>query len=348
MNNTQGTVMPQNSENDVTIIVTPRERFSEAIRSLHAISEMTGNPYHLIYIDGNSPRTIAKELREICETHGYRYVRKDHFLTPNQARNMGARLAETSYLVFMDNDVIPSDGWLSALVSCANETGAAVVAPLTCQKEPLHEEVHQAGGEFTEDLEIFLKASPAERRIADVHLLQGEKIKDLELKRQPTQCCEFHCTLVRKDAFVKYGELDENLLATKEHLDFCMTVWTQGGEVIFEPKSIVTYLFPSRSSPLTLEDWPYFALRWSPVWLHQSLDHFQAKWGLSHDPYFDDRRSRVMWRHDIGIAKPLLKRLPLVKKSYRASTIAHRAIISGLEVWSRYMARKQAQRTASE
>ena len=330
-----------------TIVVTPRERFGVAEESLRSIIEHTPAPFDLIYLDGGGPARIAATIEALCQARGFRYLRHEHFLSPNQARNIGQRLAETEYVIFVDNDVVVSDGWLTALIACAAETNADVVAPLTCQRLPVHSEIHQAGGEIAADLWAFLKAAPEDRRLTDIHLRQGENVKDVELRRGETQCCEFHCALVRKAAFERFGELDENLLATKEHIDFCMTVWAKGGRVMFEPKSVVTYLFPSRARPLTREDWPYFALRWSPLWQQKSLDHFQRKWSLHSDPYFETRKGMLHWRHAEGIVKPFVRRIPVVRRSYRAQMACSALLVALVDLWSHWLARRQSSLSAA-
>jgi GT2 family glycosyltransferase len=135
----------------VTVIVTPRERFSVCLDSLNSVVSHTAHPHRLIYIDGGTPSHLSSEIAQICETAGYDHIQTNRFLSPNEARNIGIRLATTDYVVFVDNDVIVSEGWLKALVDCAAETGADVVGPLTCQKLPLHTEIHQAGGLFADD-----------------------------------------------------------------------------------------------------------------------------------------------------------------------------------------------------
>lgn len=326
-----------------TIVVTPRERFGVAVESLLSVVADTNKPYNLVYIDAGSPRAIASQLRHICETNGFHYVRLDHYLSPNASRNLGQRQVATPYTVFLDNDVIVSSGWLDALVSCAQESGADVVAPLTCQRLPLHAEIHQAGGEFASDHRAFFELAPEARRITDIHVKQGQKVAEARLERGETQCCEFHCALVRRDVFERFGELDENLLATKEHIDFCMKVWSGGGRVLFEPAAIVTYLFPSRDRPLNRDDWAFFALRWSPIWQRASLEHFQKKWSLHEDPYFAKRFGMLEWRLSEAIAKPIAKKLPLVARSYRLKTAAVRLLTFVLRRWSdRLVARHNA------
>jgi len=330
---------PAHNAPAVTIIVTPRERFGVAIESLEAVVAQTEPPYKLIYVDGNSPPAIAAKLKDICESSGFTYLRFNHYLSPNKARNIGQRLADTELVAFVDNDVVPDRGWLRELVACARETEADVVAPLTCQKLPLHSEIHQAGGEFADDVRAFFARPEKERRITDIHVHQGKRIGEVVLTRGETQCCEFHCTLVRRDVFTRWGDLDERLLATKEHIDMCMTVWRNGGKVMFEPKSVVTYLFPSGARPLVREDWEFFLLRWSPVWQQRSLEHFQRKWSLFDDPYFKKRRKKLSWRHREGIARPIVRRLPIIGKYKICQKLGMIIIIPFLKAWAQRLDR---------
>lgn len=317
-----------------TLIVTPRERFGVAVEALESIITETKGAYELIYLDGGSPKPMGRRLEALCRRHGFKYQRFDRYLSPNEARNIGQRQAKTDYVVFIDNDVIVSPGWLSALEACAEETGAEVVAPLTCQRDPLHHEIHQAGGEFTDDLPGFFQRPAKERRITDVHLLQGKKRVDVELKRGETQCCEFHCALVRRDVFTRFGDLDEDLMATKEHIDFCMNIWAQDGRVMFEPASVVTYLFPNRERPMKMSDWPYFALRWSPRWQQASLDKFKSKWSLDGDPYFEKRNGMLDWRLKEGIVKPILRKAPVVGRSHKWQVLGMSVLLPVVRAWS--------------
>jgi len=321
-----------------TLVIVPRERFGVALRSLKSVIEHNSGAAPVIYVDSGSPAHIAQELKTLCEAQGYQYQRHDELLSPNRARNLGWRQALTPYVAFLDNDVIVSPGWLEQLVSCSEETGADVVAPLTCQREPVHSEIHQAGGEFAVDHREFFALPPTERRITDVHLLQGKQVSEVELTRGEAQCCEFHCALARVSTLEKIGGLDEALLATKEHIDFCMQVWSSGGTVMFEPRSIVTYLFPNRLSPLERTDWRYFVLRWSPRWQRESLKHFQAKWDLHRDPYFERRKQMLKWRLSEAIAKPLASRIPAIDRSHTLKQAAIQSFTAVLVLWSEWLA----------
>ncbi len=287
----------------VTIIVVPRERFSCTVQSLESLYENTRVPFKLIYVDGNSPPHIQKYIEKQAIARDFELVRTDYYLFPNQARNIGLAKVKTPYLTFVDNDIIVSPGWLEALLKCAEETQAAVVGPLMCQDEPVHEVVHFAGGES----HIWVDKL-GRRRIREKMMAQGKRVDDVlpTLERTPTELSEFHCALIRREITDKLGPLDEGMLNTKEHLDFCMSVADLGEAVYFEPASIVTYV---PGPPLERSDLTFYMLRWSDEWTLKSLHHFRDKWNLAEDGYFTAKYKHLGWRRHATIFTPLVRAL---------------------------------------
>src|ERR1700704_2027363 len=100
----------------VTIMVVPRERFSVSARALAALYERTQYPFSLVYVDGGAPRSIRRQLEVASRRHGFSLIRRDRYLTPNQARNLALRQVRTKYVVSLDNDVLVTPGWLDSLV----------------------------------------------------------------------------------------------------------------------------------------------------------------------------------------------------------------------------------------
>src|SRR5215470_5160845 len=90
-----------------TIVVVPRERFSVAGRALAAIYANTSDPFHLVYVDAGSPARIHRHLASEAHARGFTLLHFEHYLTPNEARNLGRRHARTRYIVFIDNDAVP-------------------------------------------------------------------------------------------------------------------------------------------------------------------------------------------------------------------------------------------------
>ena len=260
----------------VTVAIVPRERFSFTQRSLESILQNSEPPFEMVYVDGGSPPGARDYLVRQADRHDFRLIQTEHYLSPNTARNLALAEVQTKYVAFIDNDAVPSPHWLSALVDCAEATGAWVVGPLYCEREPIATRIHMAGGLG----EIVVQ--DGRRVFRESHCYYGRSVADVRplLRRQPVEMIEFHCTLVRMSAFERIGLLDERLLAATEHSDLCLLARRAGGEVYFEPAAIVTYVPPTSFEPT---DRPFFQLRWSHAWIDASFKRFREKWGLAPD-----------------------------------------------------------------
>jgi GT2 family glycosyltransferase len=260
----------------VTVAIVPRERFSLAKQSLDNILATTTGDYELLYVDGNSPPDVRDYVACLAELHSFRVLRRERYLSPNQARNLAVQHVRTKYVVFIDNDVLVSPGWLEALVDCAEKTGAWVVGPIYCERLPVATWVHMAGG----DCRIVER--DGHRVFEEDHRHYARPLAETrpQLRREPTEQIEFHCTLVRRDVFDRLGPLDEQLWSAAEHSDLCLMVREAGGQVYVEPDSVITYVAPP---PFTKADRDYFMLRWSHAWNTATIEHFRAKWRLEAD-----------------------------------------------------------------
>ena len=292
---------------DVTLVVVPRERFSYTRQSLESIYQYTKYPFELVYVDGNSPQHIQEYLIHQAEAKNFQLVRCDRYLAPNQARNIGLQQVNTKYVVFVDNDIHVTEGWLEKLVKCAEAESATVVCPLVCIGKDLHSKIHLAGGEASIYLEI--KNDVARRKIQEKHYYVNRPVAEVreQLVRRECKFAEFHCLLVRKDIFDTIGNLDEKLLCTREHTDFSLSVIDAGGTIYCEPDSVTTYV---PDSGFEFSDLAYFMLRWSDAWEIASLEHFRDKWNVSKkDKYFKKRYKRLGYRRHNALLRPFAKKI---------------------------------------
>lgn len=291
----------------VTIIVSPRERFSYSRESLESIYANTNYPFELVYVDGGSPKYLEEYLQEKSQEKNFKLIRTEHYLAPNQARNIGLAAVKTEYVLFIDNDVYVEPGWLEKLINCAQETQATVVCPLVCIGQQRYSKIHLAGGEARIVLEV--KNEKTRRKVHEKHYFVNRPVAEVKEQLQRKQCefAEFHCMLVQTNIFATIGLLDEKLLSTREHIDFCLTVTNAGGTIYCEPDSVVTYV-PAKQ--FLLSDIPYFQLRWSDRWELASLEHFAQKWDVTKkDKYFKKRYNRLGHRRHQALVRPLVKQL---------------------------------------
>lgn len=260
----------------VTIIVVPREQFSVAGRALEALYERSRHPFALIYVDGGSPRAVRREIEASASRRGFTLIRTNGYLTPNQARNLALARVKSRYVVFLDNDVMIAPNAIEALVRCAEETGAAVVGPVTCIGEPECEVVHSAGGL------AHIDEQQGHRRLVHENHFEHARLEDVrpELRRIPTELVEFHCVLIRTEMLARIGRLDEAILNDPHHVDFCMMARGVGGRIYLEPTALVTQIAPP---PVRWPDLPFFLQRWNGPATRRSLRHFTRKWRLPAD-----------------------------------------------------------------
>lgn len=228
---------------------------------------------------------------------------------PQKTRNIGARLATGKYIVFIENDVIVTPGWLEALVTCAEETNAAVVSPVICEGTPLHTILHFVGGEVSIRTE---KTGGIEKRhLIDKINHQGQKVADVRptLKRSETGAFEFHCVLMRRDAVEKAGYFDPVILS-KELVDFTLTLKKNGEKIYLEPSALVSFMSePPLGPPLHKDDIPFYELRWADDLEVQSLHRLRDKWALTEETFFPNRYQNIGWRRRMFVVRPFCRRL---------------------------------------
>lgn len=290
----------------VTVVVVPRERFSVAERSLESILADRSTPFDLVYVAGGAPRRLERRLRRAVSEDGMKLVSRRHYLSPNHARNLGWKEAATDYVVFIDNDVVVSPGWLAPLVSCADETGAAIVSPLICEGQPLHRTVHCVGGSCS--FELPRRNGEEGRYMRDRIDGQGRSVDEIRatLSRKRTGLAEYHCVMVRTDFLRETGGVDEGMLSTREHVDLCLEAEGLGHEIWIEPESVVTYVY---DVPMELGDIHYYMLRWSDDWERRSLEHFNRKWELGPGGPNGYRLRHLGMRRTVRLVQPRTRRL---------------------------------------
>lgn len=258
---------------EVTIIVTPRDRFSCSEAALESIYANTPPIFDLIFVDAGSPRYVQDYLTGAQAKHDFRLIHAPWGITPNQARNLAIPHVTGRYVAFIDNDVMVAPGWLEALVACADETSAGIVSPLVYLGEFEQRIVHLAGGEMsweTRDGQRWLNESHRHFNTPQVQI-------STPFRREPCGYAEFHCMLVRKSVLDKIGLLDEALLNVAEHIDLCLRTTEAGHAVWFDPAAKITFLTPR---PAALSDLAYTRLRWSREWTERSCEHFARQWKL--------------------------------------------------------------------
>ncbi|GAB4471900.1 MAG: glycosyltransferase [Elainellaceae cyanobacterium] len=280
--------MPQ-----VTLIVTQRERFSLGRVSLESLLADYGDyPFRLIYVDGNSPDPMRRYLKHQAESHPWMtLIRRERYLRSNEARNLAlARVQDTDYVVFLDNDVVVQPGWLRSLVIAAEQEQAAITAPLILQGYPNSTalEIHVAGIATK-----FHRRRWGKRWFEQKQLMAGVLLSEAEpiLRRSVVDSVEFHCLMAHWDVLQRV-QLDERFDSLASHTDLSFQVAALGGQHLLEPAARVIFLNPELVPRFDATDLPFYRFKWSEGYTARNFAHAVQKWGLA----ADDPSIEAIWR----------------------------------------------------
>ena len=260
-------------EEQVTILVVPRDRFSSVLECAQSILENTSVPFRFVFLDfGYTKDTLAK-LRTLCAKVPTEIVTLGPTI-PMVAFKDYLPKVTTRYLAWVDNDTFVAPGWMEAMLSRAAK-GARVIMPLTLEREGLdidprkiplrnhisHSELRKVsvdGSEYVFDYKPFRRAAPEEIPQA------GHTIDFFELH-----------TFFAETAVLR--QLDYPPMVVREHIDLGMQFHRLGIDVWCEPKSRVH--FDNIHERPTYRDLRFFFYRWADPLIDRSHELFEQRWG---------------------------------------------------------------------
>jgi len=118
----------------VSIIIPTRNRAATLARCLAALSDGARGleSPEVIVVDDCSNDDTSKAVDQFCSATGWqvRYLRQDHPLGANAARNAALRVAQGELIVFIDDDVLVTEGWLRKLLAGLSEQFPVVSGPV--------------------------------------------------------------------------------------------------------------------------------------------------------------------------------------------------------------------------
>ncbi|MFE2992598.1 mycofactocin biosynthesis glycosyltransferase MftF [Streptomyces sp. NPDC059262] len=113
---------------DTTVVIPVRDRADRLDRLLGALraDSATSNLPVLVVDDGSRDPSV---LADVAARHDVRLLTHPSNKGPAAARNTGLLQARTSYVAFVDSDVVPEPGWLATLLAQFADPVLALAAP---------------------------------------------------------------------------------------------------------------------------------------------------------------------------------------------------------------------------
>jgi glycosyltransferase involved in cell wall biosynthesis len=250
------------SSQGVVIIVIPRDRFSMFPRCLEALYAHTHMPFRLVVVAGGTDAPTKEYLHQLrAQKSNISIILVNRLLSQSEARNIALRQVYERFCVILENDTIVHENWLTPMLECMREEGAAVVTPLILW----HRGVHAAGCMFKE-------------REKDGAVVFQHEIMYAGIRRRRIDYPENHCLLVDRQLLSGIEIFDD---VEPFDVDLGLTLRKHKLNVFLEPRSVVTYSTPP---PLELRDIPPFRLRWDAKSWEARNRLFMQKWEVIYDP----------------------------------------------------------------
>ena len=162
----------------------------------------------------------------------FRYQRNETNLNFGPASNLGARLAQGVFLVFLNNDTVPLPGWYQPLIddfSAYPDIAATGPVLLYPESAPFGHTVQHLG----------VCVSPS---LGVGHLYEGIAADcELTKKRRFFQVITGACLVMPRSVFMDIGMFDEGYINGVEDVDICARLYSQGYRLTVNPDSRVIH-----------------------------------------------------------------------------------------------------------
>lgn len=258
----------------VTIVVVPRDRFSSAIECVEAILKFTEEPVRLAILDFGYPKQVLKDIERVVAGRAPLEIVPCGRTIPMVAFRDYVDKIETTYTAWVDNDTFVTKGWLTACIERA-EKGARVILPVTLECDGLdvdkrrlpyrnhisHSELRKVtvnGKEYVFDHKPYRRAS----------------LEEIPKEAHVVDFFELH-TFFAETEVLRMIELPS--MVVREHIDIGIQLRKMGIDIWCEPKSIVH--FDNIQHRPSWADLKFFFYRWHQDKIDDSHRLFRDRWG---------------------------------------------------------------------
>ena len=213
--------------------------------------------FEIILIDNASTDESVAYMEGWKDTYNIKIICNTENCSFSAGNNQGAEIAEGEYLLFLNNDIAVTDGWLDELLLAISQqdepgaVGARLVYPKTLGKKQMKEKAYAV-----QHRGICFKDTIRQKQhfVRPYNMSNGSvaQIKDDAIVQRVAVMAA--ALLVRKDAFESVGGFSEAYYYGFEDVDLCLKLHAKGYKNYYCPKSIIYhYEFDERDRGKTEE-----------------------------------------------------------------------------------------------
>lgn len=255
----------------VTIVIPFFDKLELTLACLRKLQENDDKiQYDILLVDDGSNEKTKSLLRGV---RGVRYLEISRNVGYLTAMNIAMSSFSAEYVVLLNNDCLPMNGWLDELfrISQENQGGLIVGSTLLFQDGLLQESGSQ----------IFADGSA--RNIGHSENYD----KEIYTFVREVDYCSFASVLIPRSIWLELGGFDNRYSpAYYEDVDFCLSAWTQGYRVLVAPQSRVihhlsqSYSNDSQKTEIMQRSRGELVKKWNlaemPIWPSQTSSRIEA------------------------------------------------------------------------
>jgi hypothetical protein len=266
--------MQSQSDAKVTVVITPRDRYSGIVECMENVFQYTSEPFELIILDLGYPSQFKKAITAFADSKDNVTVYEFGRMIPMAALRKIRSEIKTPYAMLLDNDSRVTEGWMPPLVALAEKEQAAIVNPLTLEKEGVDDGAELRNHLYTNEIRI-INVEDKDYLIENKHFRRALP-KELPNEVADSDMFELHGVLF-ETKFLNDIELPEMVI--REHIDIGIQARQMGRKVLTEPQSIV--IFDNLGTRMELADMTWFFWRWGKPLTWSSSRLFEQRWGYN-------------------------------------------------------------------
>ena len=257
----------------VTVVITPRDRYSGIIKCIENLYKQTAEPFLLKVVNLAYPKEIERELIKLLATKDNAELIEMGLIIPMEAMRNVRDSITTPYVMFLDNDSNVTEGWLPPLLSIAeSDEKIAIVNPLTLEKAGVDIGAPLRNHMFTNEI-TCLEIEGTDYLIEEKHYRRALP-EDIPQEVVASEMFELHGVLFNTKIL---QEIELPQMVIREHIDIAIQLKKLGYKVFSQPSSIV--IFDNLGTRMELADMKFFFFRWGKTLTWQSSRLFEQRWG---------------------------------------------------------------------
>lgn len=255
----------------VTVVISPRDRYSGIIECIENLYLCTPEPFVLKVLDLGYPAHIKSQIYALLRNKPNTEVIELGLIIPMDALNQVRSSITTPYTMLLDNDSNVTPNWLEPLIDTAESTGAAVVNPLTLEKEGVDEGALLRNHLYTNAVQLV--DVNGKDYIIEHKSYRRALPKDIPQQVAPSDMFELHGVLFLTKAL---QQIELPSMVIREHIDIGIQLRQLGYKILSQPKSVI--IFDNLGTRMSWFDIRFFFFRWNSSLTYNSSRLFEQRW----------------------------------------------------------------------